>query len=121
MADAPQDPSSLNSQILDALQQTGATLGASEKDVRRAIAFQMTAHAVGMAMQDAVAQQQRMNTLRNAITAATARLILEADSEHALEAAENAYKLIERMSESADISKTLADLHNLMKDLEKEP
>ncbi|GAB3355775.1 RebB family R body protein [Lysobacter tyrosinilyticus] len=74
----------VNSQITDAVSQVDAVVVGSAESQARAMADQMMAHAIGLAMQNAVAQQQQAYILRNAVTTAAARAILESSPEDAL-------------------------------------
>jgi hypothetical protein len=56
----------------------------------RGLADQLMAHAIGLAMQNAVAQQQQAYVLRNVMTTAAARAILESSPEEALRFARDA-------------------------------
>jgi len=78
------DDTPVNSQITDAVAQVNETVGGSSESLARAMADQVMAHAIGLAMQNAVAQQQQSYILRNAVTTAAARAILEANPEDAL-------------------------------------
>jgi hypothetical protein len=68
------------------------------------------AHAVGLALYNAVAQQQQIYTLRNAVTTAAAKAILDSDPERALSFADEA--LTDR-----DVVATLSGLREVMQDL----
>lgn len=84
------DDNAVNDQIADATAQVDQTVGGSSEALARAMADQVMAHAIGLAMHNAVAQQQQAYTLRNAVTAAVARAILEASPEDALRLAREA-------------------------------
>lgn len=84
------DDTTVNSQITDAAAQVNAAVAGSSESLARAMADQVMAHAIGLAMQNAVAQQQQAYTLRNAVTAAVARAVLEASPEDALRLAREA-------------------------------
>lgn len=61
-------PTLVNSQITDAVNQANAlVLGAAPAQAVGAL-YQMMAHAVGLSMQNAVAQQRSMNTIATAVT-----------------------------------------------------
>ena len=99
------DESTVNSQITDATAQVSEAVAGSSESLARAMADQVMAHAIGLAMQNAVAQQQQTYTLRNAVTAAVTRAILEASPEDALRLAREALhgddvvQTIDRLSE----------------------
>lgn len=104
-ASAMADESTVNSQITDATAQVSEAVAGSSESLARAMADQVMAHAIGLAMQNAVAQQQQTYTLRNAVTAAVTRAILEASPEDALRLAREALhgddvvQTIDRLSE----------------------
>lgn len=61
-------PTLVNSQITDAVTQANTlVLGAAPAQAAGAL-YQMMAHAVGLSMQNAVAQQRNMNTIATAVT-----------------------------------------------------
>lgn len=103
------DPTEVNSQIIDAVTQVNETVGGSSEALARAMADQVMAQAIGMAMQNAVAQQQQLYILRNAVTTAAARAILDSSPEEALRFASEALN-------SDDIAQTLERLSALVKD-----
>lgn len=101
------DDTTVNSQITDAVTQvTASVLGSSEAQAR-AMADQVMAHAVGLAMQNAVAQQQQAYILRNAVTTAAARAILESSPEEAL-------RFAREVMASDDVAQTLERLGALL-------
>lgn len=75
----------------------------------RAMADQVMAFAIGLAMQNAVAQQQQAYILRNAVTTAAARAILQASPEQAL-------RFAREVLSSDDVASTLERLKKLMDD-----
>ena len=77
------EKSSLNDQILAEVSQIEATLKGSERMVLAAAAYQSIAQAIALSLQNAVAQQQHSNILRNAMTAAAAAAILEGKKDEA--------------------------------------
>lgn len=103
------DETTVNSQITDAVAQVNASVGDSSEALARAMAHQIMAHAVLVAIQNAVAQQQHVYMLRNAITTAAARAILDANPEQALRFADEALK-------SDDLAQTIERLSALLKD-----
>ncbi|HZX29884.1 MAG TPA: RebB family R body protein [Rhodocyclaceae bacterium] len=76
----------------------------------RAVGYQMAAHAIGLAMQNAVAQQQHAYVLLNAITTSATRAVLESRAEDAREA----IKLAREVLNPAAIAVTLAELKDLL-------
>lgn len=65
--------STVNSQITDAVAQVNEVVGGASASQVRAMADQVMAHAIGLAMHNAVAQQQQAYILRNAVTTAATR------------------------------------------------
>jgi len=101
------EDTTVNSQITDAVTQvTASVLGSSEAQAR-ALADQVMAHAVGLAMQNAVAQQQQAYILRNAVTTAAARAILASSPEEAL-------RFAREVMASDDVAQTLERLGALL-------
>ena len=68
-------PTAVNSQITDAVTQSNVLVLASAPAQAMGSVFQVMAHATGLAMQNAVSHQQRMNALTSAITAQGVNLI----------------------------------------------
>lgn len=101
------DDTEINSQITDAVAQVNAMVGASSEALARAMADQVMAHAVGLAMHNAVAQQQHQYMLRNAMTTAACRALLEASPEDAL-------RYASEIPPGDDIAQTLERLRALM-------
>jgi 23S rRNA maturation-related 3'-5' exoribonuclease YhaM len=102
------DETEVNSQITDAITQINASVGDSSEALARAMAHQIMAHAVAVAIQNAVAQQQHLYMLRNAVTTATVRAILDSDPERALHFADEALK-------GDDLAQTIERLSGLLK------
>jgi len=105
------DESPVNSQITDAVSQTNETIDGSSQAQARAMADQVMAHAIGLAMQNAVAQQQQAYILRNAVTTAAARAILQASPEEAL-------RFAREVLSNDDVAQTLERLGKLMNDID---
>lgn len=103
------DETEVNSQITDAVTQINASVGDTSEALARAMANQIMAHAVALAIQNAVAQQQHVYMLRNAVTTATVRAILDSNPEQALHFADEALK-------SEDLAQTIERLSALLKD-----
>ena len=108
------DATEVNSQISDAVSQVNETLAGVSNAMPRAMTDQLMAHAIGLAMQNAVAQQQQLYILRNAVTTAVARAILDSSPEEALRFASEALK-------GDDIAKTLENLDALLKNTTARP
>lgn len=83
----------------------------------QAARYQITAHAVSLAMQNAVAQQQHAYTLLNAVTTAAAQAVLEGK----IEEAEVAAKLARELLDPDHLVETLTRLHELIDRVEKAP
>jgi hypothetical protein len=99
--------STVNSQITDAVAQVHATVLGSSEAQARAMADQVMAHAIGLAMQNAVAQQQQAYILRNAVTTAAAQAVLDASPEDVL-------RFAREMLSNDDVAQTLERLSELM-------
>jgi hypothetical protein len=97
----------VNDQIADAVAQVNETVGGASQSQARAMADQVMAHAVALAMQNAVAQQQQAYILRNAVTTAAVRAILQASPEDAL-------RFAREVLAGDDVAQTLERLNGLM-------
>ena len=111
---APSAGGELNDQIRDAVEQLNASVKGINPNVPEAIAYQAMAHAVALALQNTVLQQQHDHMLRNSLTTAAAASLLEGRSE----AAEAVLKLADerlggRPSLSEEIAKVGAALKNI--------
>lgn len=104
------EQSTVNDQITDAVSQVRHLLAGFDDEAGKAIALQVLSHAVGLAIQNAVNQQQQLYTLRNAVTAAAAKAILQSDPERALQLADEALS-------DRDVVATLNGLRGVMEDL----
>jgi hypothetical protein len=104
---ADEKPSAVNEQITDAASQVNETIQGASKSQARAMADQVMAQAIGLAMQNAVAQQQQSYILRNAVTTAAARALLEASPDEAL-------KFAREVLANDDVAQTLERLQKLM-------
>ncbi len=62
------NPTFVNGQITDAVAQTNVTVLGNASTNAMATIYQVMAHSVGLSMQNAVAHQQRMNTLSSGVT-----------------------------------------------------
>lgn len=103
------EETSVNDQITDAVTQVNASVGNSSEALARAMANQIMAHAVAIAIQNAVAQQQHVYMLRNAATTAAVRAILDSNPEQAMRFADEALK-------GDDLALTIERLSTLLKD-----
>lgn len=82
------DNTSVNDQITDSITQIQKMLADDNGENVQAFSYQLMAHAIGLAMYNAVHQQQQRYILQNAITTAASKAILEASPEKALKMAE---------------------------------
>jgi len=106
------DENSINDQIKDSVSQVQqAVLGVFESQ-GQAAAYQMMAHAIGLAMLNAVSNQQHAYILRNAITTAAVKATLESNPEEAI-------KLADKMLAGQDIVSTFSGLKDMMDDILK--
>jgi killing trait domain-containing protein len=71
------EESAVNSQILDSVHAVHALLGGAAADVARGVSQQQVASALGMAVQNAVAHLQSLQTLDVAVTAQALSLALQ--------------------------------------------
>jgi hypothetical protein len=69
-------PTAVNNQITDSVSQSGVQVLADAPAVAMASHYQATSHASALAMQNAVALQQMGDSLRLAISASCARVLL---------------------------------------------
>ncbi len=84
----------------------------AHQDYCRNIARQVMTHAVGLAMENAVSQQQQTYILRNAITTAAAKAILETSPEQALQFAKEALS-------GEDVVSSLSGLTDLLEKVQQ--
>lgn len=77
------DAAATNDQVTDAVQQINALLSGIQQPFATAAAYQALAHALGLAMHNAVQQQQHSYTLRSALTTAAAKALLDGRTEQA--------------------------------------
>ncbi len=104
------DETSINDQISDSVEQIKKLLSDDNGDNVRAFSYQMMAHSIGLAMYNAVHQQQQRYIIQNAITTAATKAILEASPEQALKMAE------EGLGEQ-HFTQTMHELKAMMDDL----
>jgi len=69
------DTTAVNSQITDAVTQSGVGVLADAPSQALASVYQVTAQAVGLSMQNAVANQQNMNTIDTSVTTQATNLL----------------------------------------------
>jgi len=114
MSDEPAN--SLNDQVTDSVNQLQATLAGLQQPFAAAAAFQTVAHALGLALQNAVARQQHSYMLRNAMTTAAATALLEGRSEQA----EAVLKLAESPLVNPTFESEVGQLQSAMSGLRQE-
>jgi hypothetical protein len=112
-APAPGSPNGeLNGQISDAVAQLNASIKGMGPHVPEAIAYQAMAHAVALALQNTVLQQQHDHMLRNSLTTAAATSLLEGKREEA----EAVLKLAdERLGGRLNLSEEIARIGEVLK------
>jgi len=113
MPESKQNESAVNSQISDAVKQIQSMINDTSNEFSEAVSQQVTAHAVGLAMQNAVAQQQELYILRNAIVTAAANAIIESNPKEAI-------SLAEKVLSGDDIVATISGLKELLDNAETE-
>ena len=113
MPESKQNESAVNSQITDAVKQIQSMINDTSNEFSEAVSQQVTAHAVGLAMQNAVAQQQELYILRNAIVTAAANAIIESNPKEAI-------SLAEKVLSGDDIVATISGLKELLDNAETE-
>lgn len=106
------EQTSLNNQIIDSIEFLKKVISGTEEENVMAIAYQIMAHAAGMAMLNAVNQQQQMYILQNAVTTATAKSALEKSPEEAI-------KIINASLNNSTMIETIKELKIFMDDLTK--
>ena len=107
------DQSTLNDQVTDSVAQIEKLIADNGGAQSKAIADQLTVHALSLAMQNAVAQQQHEYILKNAIVTAAAKAILKSNPEDALAFAEKALS-------GNDVVSTIAEIKDLMGEIDLE-
>lgn len=101
---------SINDQINDSVTQIQKSVMGVFESQGQAAAYQMVTHAIGLAMLNAVSKQQHDYILKNAITAAAVKSILESKPEEAI-------KLADKMLAEQDIVSTFTGLKDVMIDI----
>jgi hypothetical protein len=105
------DITAINEQIADAVRAMDSASFNALGDYSSALARQALTQAVVMAMQNAVAAQQRHYVLRQALTTALARQVLEA-------APEEVMKIVAPHLAGDDIAATLGQLRGLLSEID---
>lgn len=103
-------PDALNDQVRDALAQLQATLAGSSDAVFQGAAYQALVHAITLAMQNAVAEQQQNQILRMAMTSAAAKAILAGKKEEA----ESLLELAQSRLANPDLPALMTQFHTLI-------
>lgn len=109
MSKSTETESGVNDQIADSVVQIQAMVNGTSAEFSHGVSQQITAHAVGLAMQNAVAQQQEQYILRNAIVTAAANAILESNPIDAI-------TLAEKVMSGDDVISTITGLKDLLRD-----
>lgn len=104
------EKSSINDQVADSVASLQKMLLENKDGNIQALSYQIMAHAAGLAMLNAVYQQQQMYILQNAVTTATAKAVLESKPEDAV-------KIVKEFMNENDLLKTFSGLKNFMDDL----
>jgi hypothetical protein len=102
--------SRINDQINDSISQIHKSVMGVFESQGQSAAYQMIAHAIGLAMLNAVSKQQQDYILKNAITAAAVKATLESNPEEAI-------KLADKMLSDQDTISTLKGLKDVMTDM----
>lgn len=112
----PRGPASsqLNDQISDGVEQLNGSFWGTNPNVPGAIAYQAMAHAVALALQNRVLQQQHDHILRNSLTTAAAASLLEGRREEA----EAVLKLAdEKLGSRLNLSEEIAKIGEVLKSI----
>ncbi|MBX3588420.1 MAG: RebB family R body protein [Ramlibacter sp.] len=112
----PADASAVNDQITDSVTQVQATLAGMQAPFAAAAAYQTIAHALGLALHNAVARQQHSHMLRNALTTAAATALLDGRTEQA----EAVLKLAESPLVNPSLGTELGQLQSAVAQLREE-
>jgi hypothetical protein len=114
MTAAASGTNALNDQIRDAVEQLNASFEGMRSNVSEAAAYQAMAHAVALALQNTVLQQQHDHMLRNALTTAAASSLLEGRRDEA----EAVLKLAdERLGRQQNLSDEIAKIAQILKSI----
>ena len=111
------DNTSVNDQITDSITQIQKMLADDSGENIQAFSYQLMAHAIGLAMYNAVHQQQQRYILQNAITTAAAKAILEASPEKALKLAEEGLGGDSFTQTLSELKAMMDNLNNTYKDM----
>jgi hypothetical protein len=114
MSDPGAESHAMNDQISDAVEQLNASLRGMNPAVTDAVAYQAMAHAVALALQNTVLQQQHDHMLRNALTTAAASALLEgrrSEAEAVLALADD------KLGRQQNLSEEIAKIGEILKDI----
>lgn len=103
-------PNELNEQILDSISSMKNLIGENAGENISLISYQIMAQAAGLAMLNAVNQQQQIYILQNAATTATVKSVLESKPEEAI-------KIINEVVKNNNVLETFNGLKKFMDDL----
>jgi hypothetical protein len=113
------DQDTLNDQIRDSLDQLQRTLEGMQQPVAAGASLQTVAHALGLALLNTVARQQHSHMLRNAMTAAAARALLDGRTDQAEAVLKLAESPLVNPTFEAEVAQLRSALAGLREDLEK--
>lgn len=113
------DQDTLNDQIRDSLDQLQRTLEGMQQPVAAGASLQTVAHALGLALLNTVARQQHSHMLRNAMTAAAARALLDGRTDQAEAVLKLAESPLVNLTFEAEVAQLRSALAGLREDLEK--
>ncbi len=113
------DQDTLNDQIRDSLDQLQRTLVGIQQPVAAGASLQTVAHALGLALLNTVARQQHSHMLRNAMTAAAARALLDGRTDQAEAVLKLAESPLVNPTFEAEVAQLRSALAGLREDLEK--
>ena len=106
----------LNAQIADAVRQLNAAVPSAAPAFGAAAAFQVFAHAIALRFQNSVAQQQHDHILRQALTTAATRALLDGRQKEA----EAIIKLADARLPVPDLRTEISQLKDALRELHEE-
>lgn len=109
------DHAAANAQIAEVAGAVAAALGETDRGLMRAAIYQTIAQAIVLGVQNAIAQQQQADILRNALAAAAASAILDGKKDEAGAIEKLAESPIVTPNLAAEIASLLAMLQDLRK------
>ena len=108
-----------NDQVRDSVNQLQETLAGLHQPFAAAAAFQTIAHALGLALHNAVARQQHSAMLRNALTTAAATALLDGRTEQAEAVLKLADSRLVNPTFDAEVGQLQGAVTQLREELEK--